>query len=412
MWALFVSVAFLLLTFVAISSPIASASTPKYEVKVCQASSLGGARSCAPAAVDLSFTSQPVPTSPHCEEIVDQGGSVTFADVSLSAGNFLKVEVKTLVSAQDGLTGFFVRPTRKAWHLPKPTMSSDHQTATFFLDSLGQYSVEFAPTETWSGSSALTFDSLMLFVNPPFVVPSSATPITAGGAATPTDLGPNQAYVFSAGSIYDWNADKVFKVHDDTEIYFEEGAHVRARFVQTEKKVDNVRIAGYGIIDVHHALEPDVVGVSDDGTHQAIGIFGKVRSGQGAKQRPPLEFPYVASMFANSAVISYDVNTSLFRDSLRSSLFANSAVISNPVNTPLLRDSFRSSQNIEVYGVTILNTNSDCGAWGYCLNFNANWTPIGDPTDVFGADELQSQANPPSYKPRQAHCQQKNMDDR
>ena len=64
-----------------------------------------------------------------------------------------------------------------------------------------------------------------------------------------------------------------------------------------------------------------------------------------------------------------------------------------------------------MHGVTILNTNPTCGAWGYCLNINANWSPIGDPTDPFSADELQDQTVPsPDYKPRQAHCQTLNMD--
>ena len=102
--------------------------------------------------------------------------------------------------------------------------------------------------------------------------------------------------------------------------------------------------SGYGTIETHYDLEPDLVGISDDATHQTISIYGK---------------------------------------------------------------------NIRVHGVTILNTNPKCGTWGYCLNMNANWSPIGDPTDPFGADELQDQTQPaPAYKPRQAHCQENNMDDR
>lgn len=114
--------------------------------------------------------------------------------------------------------------------------------------------------------------------------------------------------------------------------------------MQTEKKVDNVLISGYGVLDAHYDLEPDLVGISDDATQQTIGIYGK---------------------------------------------------------------------NIKVFGVTILNTNPNCGAWGYCLNINANWSPVGqDPADPFGANELQNQAKPaPNYKFRQAHCQERNMDD-
>ena len=48
--------------------------------------------------------------------------------------------------------------------------------------------------------------------------------------------------MFGANKTYDWGRDQVFKVHDNTQIYFEPGANVRARIVQTEKKVDNVLI--------------------------------------------------------------------------------------------------------------------------------------------------------------------------
>ena len=88
-------------------------------------------------------------------------------------------------------------------------------------------------------------------------------------------MGPNKAYIFTADNSYDWGRDQVFKVHSDTQIYFEPGAYVRARIVQTEKKVDNVLISGYGILDTHYDLEPDLVGISDDATHQSVGIYGK-----------------------------------------------------------------------------------------------------------------------------------------
>mmetsp|Transcript_14777 Transcript_14777/g.21797 ORF Transcript_14777/g.21797 Transcript_14777/m.21797 type:complete len:607 (-) Transcript_14777:178-1998(-) len=68
-------------------------------------------------------------------------------------------------------------------------------------------------------------------------------------------------------------------------------------------------------------------------------------------------------------------------------------------------------KNINIFGLTLVNTNEDCAEFGYALNVNANWAPIADYPDdnVFEAGELQN-ANPP-YQPRQAHCQEKNMDD-
>ncbi|GMH74457.1 hypothetical protein TrST_g2265 [Triparma strigata] len=314
--------------------------TNKYTVKACTAASLGD--TCTLQVVGTKNVAQPVTGTGHCDETVDQKGSVTWADLTLSEGKVLLVEVETHVSSQTSNAGFFVRPTRltRDWG----TANVANKKATFYLAATGQFSVEFASQEFWGGDAALSFDALMLFVNPGAdPVPLGATVISDSDSSAPVDLGPNKAYVFSADNSYDWGADKVFKVHDNTQVYFEAGAHVRARIVQTEKKVDNVLISGYGTLDAHYDLEPDVVGVSDDATHQTIGIYGK---------------------------------------------------------------------NIHVVGLTIVNTNPKCGVWGYCLNINANWSPIGVQGDPFGADELQDQTMPaPTYKARQAHCQEKNMDD-
>ncbi|GMI48064.1 hypothetical protein TrCOL_g11427 [Triparma columacea] len=275
----------------------------------------------------------------------DQKGSVTWADLTLpegEGGGVLLVEVTTAVSGQSTDKGFFVRPSRRTRQWGRAELNGK-KSATFYLAETGQYSVEFASPEFWRTEAALSFDSLMLFVNPKLSIPSNAKIIGDDSTAVSEDLGPNEVYVFAADYQYDWGADHVFKVHDNTQIYFEPGAHVKARIVQTEKKVDNVLISGYGVLDTHYDLEPDLVGISDDNTHQSIGIYGK---------------------------------------------------------------------NIRVHGVTIINTNPKCDVWGYCLNINANWSPIGDLADPFGADELQNQALPaPSYKPRKAHCQEKNMDD-
>ncbi|GMI14138.1 hypothetical protein TrLO_g5409 [Triparma laevis f. longispina] len=330
----------LLLLFTNLLQP--TYATAKFTVKACVATSLTD--SCTLQTVGTKIVAQPVDTSStKCEDTVDQKGSVTWADLILPVGKVLLVEVQTKVASQTSGGGFFVRPSRKTREWGKPTVAN--KKASFYLADKGQFSVEFASQEYWQAEPALSFDALMLFVNPELVnpVPSGATVISDSDSSALVDLGPNKNYVFSADNTYDWGADKVFKVHDNTEIHFEAGAHVRARIVQTEKKVENVLISGYGTLDTHYDLEPDVVGVSDDATHQTIGIYGK---------------------------------------------------------------------NIRVVGLTIVNTNPTCAAWGYCLNINANWSPIGVAGDPFEADELQDQTMPaPTYKTRQAHCQEKNMDD-
>jgi hypothetical protein len=180
----------------------------------------------------------------------------------------------------------------------------------------------------------------MLFVNPEMELPKGLTEISDDTTDPSIDLGPNRGYVFAADMNYDWGRDMVFKVHDNTAVYFEPGAHVRARIVQTEKKVKNVIISGYGTLDNHYTPEDEIIGISDDRTRQTIVIFGK---------------------------------------------------------------------NINVFGVTLINTDPECGAWGYCLNINPNWAPMPDYDDPFDADELQ--LKDPPFKFRQAHCQEKNMDD-
>ena len=151
---------------------------------------------------------------------------------------------------------------------------------------------------------------------------------------------PYSLYRFAAGLEYDWGRDTVFKVLDNTAVYFEPGSYVRARIVQTEQKVDGVIIAGYGVLDNHYPpFEYDIPGESDDASRQAIHILGK---------------------------------------------------------------------NIQVHGLTLVNTNEDCGEFGFALNINANWAPLADEDDHFEAGELQTD---PPYKFRQAHCQERNMDD-
>ena len=60
-------------------------------------------------------------------------------------------------------------------------------------------------------------------------------------------------------------------------------------------------------------------------------------------------------------------------------------------------------------GLTLLNTNPTCGLFGYCLNINANWSPVTNSNKPFDVYELQSGSPPYSFQ--QAHCQENNMDD-
>lgn len=281
--------------------------TPKYNIKACVVDTIGDV--CTPKrVVDVRYTDNP--TANSCEENMGQRGSVTFVDLVLpSEDKVYFVEVRTNVPGQSSDQGFFVRPTHLTRNWGKATVTS--KKASFYLAGTGQFSVEFTPDSTWTNYNAVKrFDALMIFVNPPLVIPRGLELIPPPSISSDppgqlyTDLGPSKSYLFVAGYDYDWGRDHVFKVHDDTSIYFEKGSHVRARIVQTEKKVKNINIHGYGTLDVHYDLEPDLVGISDDATRQNIGIYGK---------------------------------------------------------------------NIQVSGLTFLNTNPTCGLFGYCLNINANW---------------------------------------
>lgn len=319
----------------------------KYVVKSCLTNGigkpcLGGA---SPAKVDLSVTKQTANVK-KCEDAVGQDGSVAYADLELPSNSegdkALLVEVTTKIDGQSTKNGFFVRPTRLTRYWGKPTVSNDYKTVSFYLADTGQFSVEFVSDSTWRNYDEVTnFDALMLFVNPEMEIPDvdGLIPITNESDEVYEDLGPNKSYVFEKDVEYDWGADHVFKVHDNTNVYFEKGSHVRGRIVQTEKKVKNVKLFGLGTLDVHYDLDFDLVGVSGEATRQNVGIYGK---------------------------------------------------------------------NIEVTGLTLLNTNPTCGSFGYCLNINANWSPLTDKNDPFDASELQ---NDPPYKFRPAHCQDNNMND-
>lgn len=190
-----------------------------YTVKACVAESLK--HTCAPTVVATKRTEQPV--SGDCGHTYDQKGSVTWADLTLpegEGGGVLLVEVTTAVSGQSTDKGFFVRPSRRTRQWGRAELNGK-KSATFYLAETGQYSVEFASSEFWRTEAALSFDSLMLFVNPKLSIPSNAKIIGDDSTAVSEDLGPNEVYVFAADYQYDWGADHVFKVHDNTQIYFE-----------------------------------------------------------------------------------------------------------------------------------------------------------------------------------------------
>jgi hypothetical protein len=60
-------------------------------------------------------------------------------------------------------------------------------------------------------------------------------------------------------------------------------------------------------------------------------------------------------------------------------------------------------------GLTLINTNPNCGNFGYCLNINANWSPLTSYETEFDVYELQTGTPPYTFYP--AHCQENNMDD-
>ena len=285
------------------------------------------------------------PVDTTCDATWDQQGSVTWGNIVLGKGKMLIVKVTTSVAGQTNTGGFFVRPTRLTSPWERPTFNGS-KTATFPIRSTGQFSVEFTPASMWRNQKqTLEFPALMLFVNPEYAPPdsNSAIKLTEKGVTSRVfDLGPNKAYIFTEeNSPYDWGEQQVFKVHDNTKVYFEDGAYVRARIIQTNKKVKSVEISGYGVLDNHYEpQEYDIQGLSDDGSMQTITIYGK---------------------------------------------------------------------SIRLFGVTLINTTPKCHAFSYCLNINANWSPLADAHNPFEAGELQGKD--PPYKYHKAHCQELNMDD-
>ena len=246
---------------------LATGSDAPYTVQSCVTSAVGQPCALQPVANVLFMPS----AVPHCDPAHGQAGSVSWADFTLPVGKALYVKVTTSVPGQSAANGFFVRPVTRtrAWGLPDAAGT----TVSFYLGATGQFSVEFAAADVWRDEArALVFDALMLFVNPPLTVPRDARKIAPDTATF--DLGPNAAYVFAAGESYDWGRDQVFKVHDNTSVYFETGAYVRARIVQTERKASNVTIRGYGTLDAHYLLA-GTVGASDDSSREIIAVFGK-----------------------------------------------------------------------------------------------------------------------------------------
>ena len=319
----------------------------QYSVEFCVTLAVGRT-DCTLQDLPLRYSESPLTDPLSCDATWEQQGSVSWADITLPAGKALYVRVRTAVPGQTANNGgFFVRPSRLTAQWGAPDIDAATGTvASFFLADTGQFSVEFAAESTWRDKAmSLSFPALMLFVNPPLALTPSASSIVYltrdDVTTTPFDLGPGKTYVFQADENYDWGKAQVFKVHDNTDVFFEPNATVRARIIQTDKKVNNVRILGYGVLENHYEPEEyDVQGTSDDGSVQGITLYGK---------------------------------------------------------------------NLLVEGVTLINTHRKCHAFGYCLNFNANWSPLADAANPFEAGELQGKDMP--YKFHRAHCQERHMDD-
>lgn len=305
-----------------------------------------------PTANPIRYQTQPV--TGVCEDTVDQAGSLSFVDITLPPNEVLYVEVTTNVVGQEnvGADNFYIRPSRltESWGTP----SVIGNVASFYIADTGQFSVEFAASNIWKElTPTLNFNALMLFINPPMNdIPVDATligndfnDIQREDGVLQRTLESGSKHYFAADIAYDWGEDMVFHVLDNTEIYFEDNSYVRARFIQTKQKIDNVVISGYGVLDNNYPpTEYDIPGSTDDGSRQAIHLLGK---------------------------------------------------------------------NIHISGLTIVNTFSECGEFGYALNVNANWSPMAatyPANDVFEAGELQN-GNPPYSSNRPAHCQENNMDD-
>jgi len=293
-----------------------------YTVKYCITSTIGEPCTLQPISRILYLT-QPVQNPSKCEETVGQLGSLSIADLTLPPGKVLYVEATTLVPSQNG-NSVTVRPTKKTKQWGTPSVSG--KTARFYLADAGQYSVEFVPSSLWRDYSSTTqFDALLLFVDPTLALPPLSVTQSVPASNSPSDpgkvlrtLGPNKSYVFRSSRTYDWGKDVVFRIESNTDVWFEGGSYVRARFVQTTSRVTNVRMMGVGGAVVDNAYPPeeyDVPGSTDDGSRQTIHILGK---------------------------------------------------------------------SVVVRGLTLVNTNTGCGEFGYALNINANWAPIQDPSDWRG----------------------------
>jgi len=89
------------------------------------------------------------------------------------------------------------------------------------------------------------------------------------------EIGPG-SFVFKANTNYDWGYDKVFQVKSNTHIYFEQGAWVKARMLSSFEIIEDVKIAGYGVLEAayarHRWLEP---GWGDDVGKMTLGLYGK-----------------------------------------------------------------------------------------------------------------------------------------
>mmetsp|Transcript_11164 Transcript_11164/g.16791 ORF Transcript_11164/g.16791 Transcript_11164/m.16791 type:complete len:766 (-) Transcript_11164:110-2407(-) len=330
-------------------------STP-YEVKTCVVNFVG--ESCLtdllPVANPIRYQTQPVTNPNACEDTVGQRGSLSFVDIALPTNQVLYVEVTTNVEGQEnvGIDNFHVRPSRltEPWGTP----SVEFNLASFYIADTGQFSVEFASSDIWKDlQRAQNFDALMLFVNPPMdPIPSDAVLIEEDIAQFDNVGGGQLARTLGAGKYY-FSAAQTYDWGQDV-VY-----HV----------MDDTEV----YFEQNSYVKARIIQTKQKVNNVLIRGYGVLDNAY-----PPTEYDIPGESDDGSRQAIHILG-----------------------------------KNIEISGLSIVNTLKECGEFGYALNINANWAPVAvspaDSLGVFEAGELQN-GNPP-YKARPAHCQDFNMDD-
>ena len=337
------------------SASIVQAQTTPYEVKTCVANTITSSCTPTPITNPIRYQTQPVTNPGTCEDTVGQRGSLSFVDITLPIDKVLYVEVTTNVVGQEnvGQDNFHVRPSRltEPWGVP----SVVNNVASFYLANTGQYSVEFANSNIWKELlPAQNFDALMLFVNPPIMdpIPPDAE-IISESIDQFVNVGGGQLARTLGPSKYYFSANSVYDWGKD--VVF----HV----------VDDTEI----YFEQNSYVKARIIQTKQKVNNVRISGYGVLDNAY-----PPTEYDLPGETDDGSRQTIHILG-----------------------------------KNIEISGLTLVNTFKECGEFGYALNINANWAPLAvspaDSLGVFEAGELQN-GNPP-YKARPAHCQDFNMDD-